>query len=338
MLAKKLLFLRLVLYSIRTYLDVINRALITSIKRRYYNLRFGKPSSEPSAEDAKEKNIIIVGASFAGYFAAKIIATSLPPNSGCRVVVIEPHSHFNFTWVFPRFCVVKDHEHKAFIPYGRYIPAELVRWVQARVQTVESTQVRLTNGSSIPYDFLLVATGSGASDGLPSRAGVNEKNDGVVLLREMQNRIESSEHLVVVGGGAAGVELAADAKALYPQKNVVLVHSREAVMNRFGLELQVAALDGLRGLGVEVILGERLVKENVDDKTAILSSGRELRCDVLVSLSINSANCLSCKGCTDSFIRFTVEDKSHPQASYLTSLPPQSSPQGISASNRPFKY
>ncbi|EPE34307.1 FAD/NAD(P)-binding protein [Glarea lozoyensis ATCC 20868] len=279
MFEKKILLLRLVFYSIRAYFSILTRALTTSFKRTYYQFRFPNPTKP---EDSKDKNIIIIGASFAGYFAAKIIATSLPPNSPFRVVVIEPHSHFNFTWVFPRFCVVKEHEHKAFIPYGRYVPAELVRWVQARVERVEKEQVVLTNGQRILYEYLLVATGSGATDGLPSRAGVDEKKDGVVLLREMQDRIEEARHLVVVGGGAAGVELAADAKHLYRDKNVVLVHSRQAVMNRFGVELQVAALKGLEDLGVEVILGERLVSENVEGKTATLSSGREVRCDFLI--------------------------------------------------------
>jgi NADH dehydrogenase FAD-containing subunit len=284
MFEKKLLFLKLVIYSIRTYFDILNRAITTSIKHKYYNFRLKKEdSSASSVDDSKERNIIIIGASFAGYTAAKIIATSLPTNSPFRVVVIEPHSHFNFTWVFPRFCVVKDHEHKAFIPYGKYISPELVHWVQGRVETVEHNQVLLTNGQKIPYEFLLVASGSGATDGLPSRAGVDEKRDGVVLIREMQDKIEKSQNLVVVGGGAAGVELAADAKALYKEKNVILVHSQEAVMNRFGVELQDAALHGLQELGVEVILGKRLMSECVKERTATLSSGRTVPSDFLVS-------------------------------------------------------
>jgi NADH dehydrogenase FAD-containing subunit len=325
MLEKNILFVRLVLYSIAIYLDVISRAIKISIKQRFYSFRVTKPRpSRTSNEESKERNIVIIGASFAGYFAARIIATSLPPNSPFRVVVIEPHSHFNFTWVFPRFCVTKDHEHKAFIPYGKYIPPGLVRWVQGRVETVERTLVQLANGQRIPYEFLLVATGSGATDVLPSRTGVDEKIEGILLLREMQSMIERSQNLVVVGGGAAGVELAADAKALYQGKNVVLIHSHEAVMNRFGPELQVAALKGLKALGVQVILGERLVNERAEDNIATLSSGREVPCDFLVRRPLNIiAQVELCYEYTDVVSRFIVGDKNLRPTFCTHSLHPQ---------------
>jgi NADH dehydrogenase FAD-containing subunit len=41
--------------------------------------------------------------------------------SGYRVVVIEKHDHFQFTWALPRFSVVSGHERKAFIPYHGYL-------------------------------------------------------------------------------------------------------------------------------------------------------------------------------------------------------------------------
>lgn len=234
----------------------------------------------------KPRNIVIVGANFAGYHAARIIAMDLPQDSPYRVVVIEPNSHFNFTWVLPRFCVVEGgHEHKAFIPYGPHLKEAPVQWVRDRVVEVKREFVRLEKGEEVPYEFLVIATGSGAEDALPSRVGVTSKGEGTERLREMQQRIKSADRLLVVGGGAAGVEVATDAKSLYPEKSVTLVHSRGAVMHRFGPELQAEALEGLNQLGVEVILGDRLAAKDEESGIATLKSGKTVGYDYIVGFS-----------------------------------------------------
>lgn len=237
----------------------------------------------------RSRNIVIVGASFAGYHVARIVARSLPPKSPYRVVVVEPNSHFHFTWVLPRFCVVKGHESKAFIPYGGYVagaPDGVIRWVKDRVASVSPAGVRLQGrDEEIPYDFLVIATGSKIKDGLPSRVNATDKNEGMRRMRAIQDGIEAAKTVVVVGGGAAGVEVATDAKDLYPDKRIVLVHSRSAVMHRFGKILQDAAQKGLERLGVELILEDRVVNEDAAAGIVTLRSGKEIPCDYYVSES-----------------------------------------------------
>ncbi|KAI0423973.1 FAD/NAD(P)-binding domain-containing protein [Xylaria sp. FL1042] len=234
----------------------------------------------------EQRNIVVVGASMAGYHAAKSIAESLLPSSPYQVIVIEPHDHFHFTWVLPRFCVVEGHEHKAFIPYGpylRHVSENALRWVQGRAVRITKDNVHLSSGEEIPYEFLVVATGAGATDALPSRVDSDNKGEGITKLQEIQTKIRGANNLVVVGGGAAGVELATDTKSHYPDKTVVLVHSRDNVMHRFGPELQKAAMGGLRDLGIEVITGDRLIREDKERGVVILKSGKEIECDFLVN-------------------------------------------------------
>ncbi|KAF3925861.1 hypothetical protein ABW20_dc0103824 [Dactylellina cionopaga] len=255
-----------------------------SIHGAFNNLRYRFSSSRQIFQNEK-RNIVIIGGSFAGYYCAKYIASALPPGNPFQVIVIEPRSHFNFTWVLPRFCVVEGHEHKAFIPYGPFIaamPRGKLAWIRDRVIEVGKKAVRLQNGREIPYEFLIIATGSGASCSLPSRLDDDFKQVAVEELREMQQSIKKSSSLVVIGGGAAGVELATDAKSQYPEKSVTLVHSRDAVMHRFGPALQSVALDGLQQLGVDVILGERVIKADKDQGIVTLRSGRQIRCDFVV--------------------------------------------------------
>lgn len=234
------------------------------------------------------RNVVVIGASFAGYHAARCLANSLP--TGYRVVIIEKHSHFRLTWVLPRFSVVPGHAHKAFIPYGPYLdsaPAGSYQWIQGTVQTIipekdGSGTVELASGESVHYEYLVIATG--ASAGLPSRVPALDKQEGMEMLRVEQETLRDATDVVIVGGGSVGVELAADAKGRYPEKNVTLVHSRDRLLNaRFGRKLGEAALKELTGLGVKVRLGERVVKES--DQAVELRSGESIPCDYLVWFS-----------------------------------------------------
>ncbi|GES66314.1 putative mercuric reductase [Aspergillus terreus] len=232
------------------------------------------------------RNVVVIGASFAGYHAARCLANSLP--TGYRVVIIEKHSHFRLTWVLPRFSVVSGHAHKAFIPYGPYLdsaPAGSYQWINNTVQTIipdkdGSGTVELASGESVHYEYLVIATG--ASAGLPSRVPALDKQSGMEMLRIEQDTLRDATDVVIVGGGSVGVELAADAKERYPEKNVTLVHSRDRLLNaRFGRKLGEAALKELTGLGVNVRLRERVVKES--DQAVELPSGESIPCDYLVN-------------------------------------------------------
>lgn len=235
-------------------------------------------------EVAAPRNVVVIGASFAGYHAARVLANSLP--TGYRVVVVEKSSHFQFTWVFPRFSVVSGHEHKAFIPYGPYFgKAPQGSWLmlQDTVAEVGKSTISLQSGEKLGYEYLVMATGSRA--GAPSRLNTNEKEDGMDILRGLQGRICDANDFVVVGGGAAGVELASDAKGQYPQKNVTLIHSRKTLLNNFGTKLHDAALQALEGMGVRVVLGERVGPHAEGDLSVSLGSGEVIPCDLLVRIS-----------------------------------------------------
>ncbi|KAK0634303.1 hypothetical protein B0T17DRAFT_484583 [Bombardia bombarda] len=276
---------RLVGLFLQIYSSLFRRKL--SVKLSSFLAAHTKTPVVPPEE---VKNIVVVGAAFAGYFAARILATELPRNGRYRVVVVEPNTHFNFTWVLPRFCVLEGHEDKAFIPYTpdffahAYAAKGAVSWVRDKVETVKRESIVLRSGDEIPYEYLIIATGSTVRNGLPSRIGAETRDEGVKLMRAVQARIKAAKTIVVAGGGAAGVEIATDAKNQYPEKEITLVHSRQAVMHRFGPGLQTGAMDALKRLGVEVVLGDKVLTGSIiDGESVTLSGGRTIPCDYFIN-------------------------------------------------------
>ncbi|KAF2816296.1 putative disulfide oxidoreductase [Mytilinidion resinicola] len=269
MLAGAIIITKFLGLAVSKLTDTLSRSLAARIHRLTYR----------SAETPK--NVVVIGASFAGYHAARLLANSLP--SGYRVVVVEKNSHFNFTWSFPRFSVVGGNEWKAFIPYSSYLrgaPEGSYEFIRDAVDDVSKTTVVLRSGREIEYEYLVVTTGCQAD--APSRLNAEERDDAVKILRGLQEKIREASDFVVVGGGPAGVELATDAKALYPKKNVTLIHSRKRLLHAFGSRLHDTAMEELNRLGVRVVLGERPVLTDESSGSIALSSGETVDFDLVV--------------------------------------------------------
>jgi NADH dehydrogenase FAD-containing subunit len=234
------------------------------------------------------KNVIVLGGSFAGYFAAKHLAESLPQEY--RVILIERNSHFHFTWNFPRISIVPGHDYKAFVPYPKELasaPDGAYVFRQATVTSIDSDRVFLEDGTEYQYAYLVIATGS--QKRYPARLEATEKVECMDFFQDRQEKIKKAQDIVVVGGGAAGVEVASDAKSKYPEKNVTIIHSRDYLLNNFGTGLHKRAKAALDSLGVNLYLGERVVS-SLDEQcpeAVTLTSGTMVKCDMLVRVYLS---------------------------------------------------
>lgn len=112
----------------------------------------------------------------------------------------------------------------------------------------------------IPYTHLIYALGSHMPD--PLRHESFTKTDGVEWMKHNNQRIEESQEIVIVGGGALGVEMATDIASLYNRrgkpKNITLIHSRQQLLPNFDYRIHENAYNTLKELGVNVVLGHRL--------------------------------------------------------------------------------
>ena len=202
------------------------------------------------------KNVVVLGASFTGVQLTTKLSESLP--TGYRVVMIEKNSHFNYSFNFPRYSVLLGHEKNAFIPYdgiARGAPKGVFHRVHDTAVQITKDQVHLASGGTIDYAYLAIATGSWQP--VPAKVTSADRTEACAELRGVQDKIKLAKKIAIVGGGAVGVELAADIMSFYPEKHVTLIHSRAQLLPHFGIRLHEHVLTVFKELGVQVILGER---------------------------------------------------------------------------------
>ncbi|KAH7371024.1 hypothetical protein BKA66DRAFT_611676 [Pyrenochaeta sp. MPI-SDFR-AT-0127] len=228
-------------YSVR-----LLRLRITAI---YHNLTY-TPVDNP-------KNVVIVGGSFSGVHLANWLANAVP--TGYRVVLVEKNSHFNYLFAFPRYAVVPGYEQGAFIPYSDILRSATKKGSLLHIHTnairATASQLELADGQTIDYAYLVIATGS--SQPPPAKMRSFKHDLACEELRSIQRRVAQADNIAILGSGAVGVEIAADIKSYFPEKNVTLFSSRSAVMPNFGKKLQIHVTNSLNKLGVAVRYNER---------------------------------------------------------------------------------
>ncbi|KAF7799136.1 hypothetical protein EIP86_010367 [Pleurotus ostreatoroseus] len=193
--------------------------------------------------------------------AAKILAQELPKD--WRVVVVDRNTHFNHLYVLPRVAVLPQHAYKAFIPYTSIFqgltepkpedPQKSPRVVLLQAQVTGLSPHSVTLSKAFPkygietpvlnFDYAIYSLGSHlpapiniwgpSTDGKDLADSSGSKREGITWLAKFHSVIEKAPSVLVVGGGALGIQYATDIAEAYPNKPVTLLHSREKLLPRF---------------------------------------------------------------------------------------------------------
>lgn len=237
---------------------------------------------------ANEPNVVIVGGGFGGLKAAKLLG-----NKKFNVTLIDRKNHHTFQPLLYQVAsaVLSPGEIAAPIRriLHRYKNVEVILG-EAVGFDKENRFVKLSDGSEIPYDYLIVAAGArhsyfGREEWEMHAPGLKTVEDAVEIRRRVLLAFELAERdalltgtheplvFTVIGGGPTGVELAGaiagiarralvkDFKLIDTMKaRVLLFEGSSRVLGTFAEDLSRKAEKHLRDLGVEVFLNS-LVKE-----------------------------------------------------------------------------
>ncbi|MFQ6186462.1 NAD(P)/FAD-dependent oxidoreductase [Sinorhizobium meliloti] len=231
------------------------------------------------------RHIVIIGAGECGARAAFALRQK-GFDGEITLIGAEPHLPYE------RPPLSKDGLVEAALPKfiaaaARYEDARIAILTGVSAQSIERVRkaVTLSDGRSLTYDRLLLATGA-----RPRRfPGVPENAGRIRMLRThadalaIRAALTTGARLAVIGGGFIGLELAATARRLGAE--VVLVEGLPRVLSR-GVPEEIAAFvaERHRREGVEIICGAQIaaIEEAGDGARLWLSEGAGIEADMIV--------------------------------------------------------
>ncbi|MGH2915470.1 MAG: NAD(P)/FAD-dependent oxidoreductase [Solirubrobacteraceae bacterium] len=255
-----------------------------------------------------KSRVVVVGGGFAGLACARRLA-----GGPVDVLLIDRHDYHQFTPLLYQVATALLTEADIAYPFRAvFRDAANVRFLQAAVTGVELERrvVRAQGGEEIPYDRLVLATGSEDSHfgnvsletntlSMKSLPGAQRLRNHVLACLEFATRTDDEAErrrwltFVVVGGGPTGVEFTGALVELlalvlgreYPElpaglARVVLVEGADQVLPAFGERLGAYARRVLERRGVEVMTGALVAKATEADVR--LSDGREIASRTIV--------------------------------------------------------
>ena len=225
-------------------------------------------------------HVVIIGAGFAGLYLARGLG-----KAPVRVTVIDRKNHHLFQPMLYQVASAALNPAEIAVPIRSVLRKHRntdVLMASVRQVDVQSRTVSLDDGSSIRYDYLVVATGIetsyyGKDRWEPLAPGLKDVDDALTIRERVLRSFEEAERepdavrrhalltFVVVGGGPTGVEmagaiaelrryaLARDFRHIDPREaTVMLLEGGPKVLPSYPDDLADTAKAELRALGVEV--------------------------------------------------------------------------------------
>jgi NADH dehydrogenase FAD-containing subunit len=160
-------------------------------------------------------------------------------------------------------------------------------FIHATVTALDTTTktVTLHNNQTITYDYLVIASGShtvAVNSGIPVKSPATDTIR--TSIESAQARIAKASTIVIAGGGAVALEIAGEIAEGYPNKKLTLICSSKRLLPMLGEKVADIALTRLKKLGVEVLLGVKVLTNKGIQKEGIvkLENGKTVQADLYI--------------------------------------------------------
>lgn len=216
------------------------------------------------------KTVAIIGGGYAGYALARVLDEHID------TTLIEAREAFVHNVAAIRAVADPNLVPDLIFPYDNLLRKGRV--VRGRAATVGPGGVTLADQSLVAADIVVVATGSAYATPFKPRGDSVEAF--AAALADIGQQVRAQDHVVIVGAGAVGVELAGELKFAFPKKNVSLVSNMGRLFPPYPQKLSDKLLRKLREAGVQLYLGDAVTELGQTDMPylgeVILESGTKL--------------------------------------------------------------
>lgn len=247
------------------------------------------PVASPVQFDPAIKKVVIIGTGIAGVTAADHVRRRHPE---CEIHLIGRESHllYNRMGISRLIYGQSGMQGLYLMPESWYTEHRITLWINTaatRIDTAGRT-VSLATGQSLPYDRLILASGSAAT--VPPLAGfgargtfvLRDADDAIALRRYVQET--GAKRVVVAGAGLLGLEAAYALEKLGLEATVLSNSAR--ILNRQLDEAAAGLLSQyLHGLGIHILTQAQPARLEIVNNTLTavhLQNGNTLPCELFL--------------------------------------------------------
>lgn len=223
-----------------------------------------------------EKRIVIVGSGVAGKTLA---AELMKKRVSARISIIDAKDYMEVPFAQLRALTDPDGFGKKIRkPLADLLPgAELIH---AQAVGIDSGGVKLDNGLTVNYDWLILATGSSYGqwpflNGEEPTVREREKS-----LQAEGQKVAEAKSILIIGGGPVGVELAGEIAYKWPEKEVTIVQGGDRLLNGLSQNMSARAMKIMEKLGVKLHTNKKLSRDSSGTWTD--ADGAAFTADVVV--------------------------------------------------------
>ncbi|BBH66215.1 pyridine nucleotide-disulfide oxidoreductase [Actinoplanes sp. OR16] len=193
------------------------------------------------------ENVVVVGGGYGGIAVAKAL------DDIADVTLVEPRESFVHNVAALRATVDPSWQDKIFISYDGLLTRGRV--LRDRAVHVTDGMVRLSSGTELAAGYTVLATGS--TGPFPSK--IDDPAHGPADLDRLRDNLARASHVLLLGAGAVGLELAGEIAAAWPGKAVTIMDpGREPLGGRFPEEFRSLVRRQLAAFPVRLKLGTSL--------------------------------------------------------------------------------
>ena len=194
-------------------------------------------------------SVVVVGGGYGGINAAKAL------DDVAAVTLVDRTDAFVHNVAAWRALVEPEWLDRIFLPYAHLLSHG--RFVRDRAVGVDGRRVTLASGDVLEPDYLVLATGS--SYPFPAKLEDPDIDSTRSRVRASHEALVAADRALIVGAGPAGLELAGEIKAFFPDKQVTIADvSPDILSGPYDQEIRDELRRQLDALGIEVRLGAAL--------------------------------------------------------------------------------
>lgn len=235
------------------------------------------------------QHIVVIGNGIAGITAADYVRR-YHPNCQIHVIGRERHHLYNRMGLSRLIYGRSAMQGLYLMPDSWYEEHQITCWLNTHVARInpQTMTVELADGEVLPYDKLIIATGSRSMfpriEGfdLPGSFGLREADDAMQLRHYVQQN--GCRKAIVAGGGLLGLE-AADALHKLGLEVLVLERSKWPMRRQLDERGGYFLTTYLHALGIQVIIEAEV--QSIEGKgrveRVVLKDGQVLACDLFLT-------------------------------------------------------